>query len=33
MNNDGGTVRLLPNLLGSLAIYRFERAPSLLLDT
>ena len=29
MNNDGGTVRLLPNLLGSLAIYRFERAPSL----
>jgi methionine biosynthesis protein MetW len=29
MNNTGGTVNLLPNLLGSLAIYRFERAPSL----
>ena len=29
MDNDGGTVHLLPNLLGSLAIYRFERAPSL----
>jgi methionine biosynthesis protein MetW len=29
MNNAGGTVRLMPNLLGSLAIYRFERAPSL----
>jgi methionine biosynthesis protein MetW len=28
MNNHGGTVHLLPNLLGSLAIYRFERAPS-----
>jgi methionine biosynthesis protein MetW len=30
MNNNGATVHLLPNLLGSLAIYRFERAPSLL---
>ena len=28
MDNDGGTVHLLPNVLGSLAIYRFERAPS-----
>jgi methionine biosynthesis protein MetW len=25
MNNHGGTVSVLPNLLGSLAIYRFER--------
>ena len=29
MNNNGVTVQLLPNLLGSLAIYRFERAPAL----
>lgn len=28
MNNNGGTVHLLPNLLGSLAIYRFARAPA-----
>ena len=27
MNNHGMTVNVLPNLLGSLAIYRFERAP------
>ncbi len=27
MNNTGTTVHLLPNLLGSLAIYRFERTP------
>jgi methionine biosynthesis protein MetW len=29
MDDGGGTVHLLPNLLGSLAIYRFERAPSI----
>ncbi len=28
INNHGMTVNLLPNLLGSLAIYRFERAPA-----
>ena len=28
MNNSGGTVQLLPNLLGSLAIYRFARATA-----
>ena len=28
MNNAGSTVHLLPNLRGSLAIYRFERAPA-----
>ena len=28
MDNDGGTVQLLPNLLGSLAIYRFARATA-----
>jgi methionine biosynthesis protein MetW len=27
MNNAGATVHLLPNLRGSLAIYRFERTP------
>jgi methionine biosynthesis protein MetW len=28
MDNDGSTVQLLPNLLGSLAIYRFARATA-----
>ena len=28
MDNEGGTVQLLPNLLGSLAIYRFARATA-----